>query len=77
MGVIRRERRKVPSMQGPGMAVYFLNPHLAWNGSLEVRKDEARKVEQPSLRLVTEPPAKDDAGCQAWRLITGIGEESA
>ena len=52
MGVIRRERRKVPGMQGPGMAVYFVNPHVAWNGSLDIRKEEARKVEQPSLRLV-------------------------
>lgn len=56
MGVIRRERRKVEGLQGPGMAIYFLNPHVAWNGSLELRKQEASKMEQPSLRLVATPP---------------------
>jgi hypothetical protein len=52
MGVIRRERRKVPGMQGPGMVVYFINPHVAWNGSLEIRKQEAEEVTQPTLHLV-------------------------
>ena len=33
MGVIRRERRKVAGMQGRGMAVYSINPHVGWNGS--------------------------------------------
>ncbi|PAK71852.1 hypothetical protein B8W95_12775, partial [Staphylococcus pasteuri] len=28
MGVIRRERRRVEGMQGRGMAVYFINPHV-------------------------------------------------
>jgi hypothetical protein len=31
--------------------VYFINPHVAWNGSLEIRKDEAAKTTQPSLTL--------------------------
>ena len=52
MGVIRRERRKVAGMQGRGMAVYFINPHVGWNGSLQVRKEAAEDVKQPSLRLV-------------------------
>lgn len=52
MNVIRRERRKIPGMQGPGMVVYFINPHVAWNGSLELRKQEAAEIAQPSLRLV-------------------------
>jgi hypothetical protein len=52
MGVIRRERQRIPGVPGPGMAVYFINPHIAWNGSLEIRKEEARTVEQPRLRLV-------------------------
>ena len=52
MGVIRRERRKIEGMQGPGMAVYYINPHVAWNGSLEIRKQEAAEIKQPSLRLV-------------------------
>jgi len=53
MGVIRRERRRVEGIQGPGMAVYFINPHVAWNGSLDVRKVEATKVsKQPHLKPV-------------------------
>ncbi len=52
MGVVRRERRKVDGMQGPGMAVYFVNPHVAWNGRLDIRKEAARETPQPSLRLV-------------------------
>jgi Crp-like helix-turn-helix domain len=52
MGVIRRERRKIPGLRGPGMAVYFINPHVAWNGSLELRRQEAQEVDQPRLRLV-------------------------
>jgi hypothetical protein len=52
MGVIYRQRRKVAGMQGPGMAVYFINPHVAWNGSLEIRKEEAAETKQPSLKLV-------------------------
>jgi len=60
MGVIRRHRRKVEGMQGPGMAVYVVNPHVAWNGRLELRREAAREVPQPSLRLVpadADPPA--------------------
>lgn len=56
MGVIRRERRKVVGMQGRGMAVYFINPHVGWNGSLQVRKEAAGSVDQPSLRLVEPAP---------------------
>ena len=52
MDVIRRERRRVEGMQGPGMAVYFINPQVAWNGSLDIRKAEAAKSPTPLLRLV-------------------------
>jgi DNA-binding transcriptional regulator YhcF (GntR family) len=52
MGVVRRERRRLAGVQGPGEAVYFVNPHVAWNGSLEIRKEEAAKVAKPSLALV-------------------------
>lgn len=51
MGVIRRERRKISGMKGRGMAVYFINPHVAWNGSLEVRKTKAAEVPLPQLTL--------------------------
>jgi Crp-like helix-turn-helix domain len=52
MGVVIRKRRKVDGMQGPGMAVYFLNPHVAWNGNLEIRQREATKHKPPLLRLM-------------------------
>jgi len=52
MGVVRRERRKVPGMKGPGMAVYFLNPHVAWNGSLDVRKLLAVKEAKPKAEVL-------------------------
>ena len=47
MGVIRRERRKIEGMQGRGIAVYFINPHVAWNGSLDVRKALAAETRPP------------------------------
>lgn len=52
IGVIRRERRRIEGVQGPGMAVYFINPHVAWNGSLEGRRQEAADVAPPLLRLM-------------------------
>ena len=52
MGVIRRERRRVEGLRGPGMAVYFVNPHVAWNGSLDARKAEATEVKLPMLTLM-------------------------
>ena len=52
MGVIRRERRRIEGVRGQGMVVYFINPHVAWNGSLEIRKDEAAVVAPPLLVLM-------------------------
>lgn len=52
MGVIRRERRRVPGVRGPGKAVFFINPHVAWNGSLNIRKDEAADRSPPLLSLL-------------------------
>ncbi len=51
MGVIRCERRRIEGMRGPAQAVYFVNAHVAWNGSLDVCKAEAAQVRpvQPSL----------------------------
>lgn len=52
MKVIRRERRRVDGMQGRGMAVYFINPHVAWNGTLRSRKEEADVTAPPLLKLM-------------------------
>lgn len=52
LGVVRRERRRVEGLQGPGVAVYFVNPHVAWNGSLDVRKAEAAEVKPPLLTVM-------------------------
>ena len=42
LNVVRRERRKVPGMRGPGTARYRINPHVGWNGELERRREVAR-----------------------------------
>lgn len=47
MGVVVRERVKVPGMRGPGKARYRLNPHVGWNGKLERRKLAAEQVPLP------------------------------
>ena len=52
MGVISRERRRIEGMRGPGVAVYFINPHVAWNGSLDARKEEAAEVKPPLLTVM-------------------------
>lgn len=52
IGVVIRKRRKVEGMQGPGMAVYFLNPHVAWNGSLEIRCRESARHKPPLFKLM-------------------------
>jgi CRP-like cAMP-binding protein len=52
MGVLERELRKVAGMRGPGMVVWFINPHVAWNGSLAIRQKQAIPGTQPSLHLI-------------------------
>lgn len=52
LGVVRRERQRVEGMQGRGIAVYFVNPHVAWNGSLDVRKAEAAESRPPLLTIM-------------------------
>jgi len=42
-GVIFRERVKVPGMKGPGKARYRINPHVGWNGKLELREVRAKQ----------------------------------
>lgn len=52
MGVIRRERRATEGVRGRGNVVYFINPHVAWNGSLSIRREEAAASSPPLLALV-------------------------
>ena len=47
LGVIFRERVRVPGMKGPGKARYRMNPHVAWNGKLERREVAAKQVSLP------------------------------
>lgn len=56
--VIKGERIKVPGLRGPGLATYFVNPHAAWNGSLEIQKITAKRQQPPLLRLMN--GGKDD-----------------
>lgn len=52
LGVIFRERLKIPGMRGQGKARYRLNPHVAWNGKLENREKQARETTPPLLTLM-------------------------
>ena len=47
LGVLRRERVKVAGMRGSGIARYRINPHVAWNGELEIRKERAKQESLP------------------------------
>lgn len=58
MDVIRRERRQIDGVRGRGMVVYFINPHVAWNGSLNIRLEEAKHVPPPTLLTLMEGGAK-------------------
>lgn len=58
MGVVTRERRAIPGMRGPGAVVYMVNPHVAWNGVLETRKQAATDRAPPAARLTVVPPAE-------------------
>lgn len=47
MKVVFRERKRVAGMRGPGIARYRLNQHVAWNGELEIRKEQAKQIPLP------------------------------
>lgn len=47
MKVIFRERKRTEGMRGRGIARYRLNQHIAWNGELEVRKQQAEQMPLP------------------------------
>jgi len=50
--VLHREVMRVPGLRGPGVAVFHINPNVAWNGPLDVRKAEAAKRPLPLLKLM-------------------------
>lgn len=52
LGVLTRERVRAPGLRGPGLAVFHINPHVAWNGALDVRKERAAKQAGPLLQLM-------------------------
>lgn len=52
IGAVRRERRRVDGMRGPGVAVYFVNPHVGWNGLLDRRQALAAEQPLPLLELM-------------------------
>lgn len=52
LGVITRQRRRLDGVQGPGEVVYFINAHVAWNGNLDLRKEEADNATPPLLELM-------------------------
>lgn len=56
LGVLFREVQRMPGVRGPGLAVYLINPNVAWNGRLEVRKAEAAKRPGPLLKLMEGRP---------------------
>jgi hypothetical protein len=50
--IIKGDRRRVEGLRGRGIVPYFVNPHAAWNGSLELQKSEARRQTPPLLALM-------------------------
>lgn len=52
LGVIYRRRIKVAGMRGRGIARYYVNPHVAWNGKLEIQEEAARETSAPLLTLM-------------------------
>lgn len=47
IGVIVRERVKLTGMRGQGIARYRINPHVAWNGGLDTRQEQAQQIPLP------------------------------
>jgi hypothetical protein len=52
LGVLRREVRPIAARTGPGAVVWFVNPHVAWNGRLALREEAAEAVPGPLLVLM-------------------------
>lgn len=52
LGVLRREVIREEGVRGPGRAVFFINPHVGWNGPLELQAAAAAKRSPPLLKLL-------------------------
>jgi len=48
--VLIRSVTKVRGLRGPGVVSFSINPNVAWNGDLDVRKREASKRPLPLLK---------------------------
>lgn len=55
MGVVRRDRNRI---DGVLTVTYVVNPDVAWNGSLDIRKVEAAKTGKAQLKLVPTGPTE-------------------
>ncbi len=42
--IVTRKRLKVAGQRGRGPVRYYLNPHVAWNGKLELRTEKAKQL---------------------------------
>lgn len=52
LGVLRRELVPEEGLRGRGRAVFFINPHVGWNGPLELQAAAAVKRSPPLLKLL-------------------------
>lgn len=52
MGVVERKRVALPGVRGQGIALYTVNPHVGWVGSLEARRDAAAAATPPLLTIM-------------------------
>lgn len=51
LGILTREVVREDGMRGPGRAVFFINPHVGWNGPLELQAAAQAKRVPPLLKL--------------------------
>lgn len=49
--ILTREVVREDGMRGPGRAVFFINPHVGWNGPLELQAAAQSKRVPPLLKL--------------------------
>lgn len=59
-GIIITRRIKVDGMRGPGISLYFINPHAAWNGAVATQENEAARQPPPGPLLTLMQGGKAD-----------------